>query len=269
MNFELISSLQNPKIRNIIKLQKPSERRIQKLCTIEGLHELKMALAGGYVIRQFYFCPEIAGKEALNLLSDSNFDEHSVFEISKAVFERIAYRDSTEGIYALVEQKSLIIENISLSKNPLVLVIESVEKPGNLGALLRTADAACLDAVLICDPLTDIYNPNIIRSSIGSLFINQVAICSNADAIQWLKLNELKSFAASPGGNSFYHETDFTSSSAIIVGSETKGLSEIWLKVCDKQVLIPMLGKMDSLNVSTSAAIMIFEAMRQRGFKCK
>jgi TrmH family RNA methyltransferase len=269
MNFEQISSLQNPKIRNILKLQKASERRLQNLCTVEGIRELKIAVLGGNAIKQFFFCPEIAGKEIIAWIRDVKLDEGQVYEISKPVFERVAYRDSTEGIYALVEQKSLKLDNIKLKNNPLVLVIESVEKPGNLGAILRTADAACLDAILICDPQTDIYNPNVIRSSIGAVFVNQVSVCSSIDAIKWLKRNGLKSFAAAPGSKSFYHEANFNTPSAIIMGSEATGLSKTWLEACDEQILIPMLGKMDSLNVSTSAAILIFEAMRQRGFKVK
>lgn len=265
----MISSLQNPKIKNILKLQKASERRIQNLCAVEGLHELKMAVTGGFVIKQFYYCPEIIAKEAFRLQNNLNLDESDIYEISKKVFERIAYRGSTEGIYALIEQRSLNLEDIKLKNNSLVLIIESVEKPGNLGAILRTADAACLDAVLICDPLTDIYNPNVIRSSIGSIFVNQLAVCSSNDAIKWLMSNGLRTFAASLGGTLFYHEADFTRPCAIVLGSEASGLSETWLSACDKQVLIPMLGKMDSLNVSTSAAILIFEAMRQRGFKVK
>ena len=265
--FEEISSLQNPKIRNILKLQKADERKMQNLCVIEGIRELRIALEGGYKIKQFFFCPAIAGKEGTALLNTINKDECKVFEITIPVFERIAYRDSTEGIYAILEQKTLNLDKVKLSKNPLVLVIESIEKPGNLGAILRTADAANLDALIICDPHTDIYNPNVIRSSIGSVFVKQVAICTSPDAIEWLQRNGLRSFAATPGGKSFYYQSVFTGPTAIIMGAESTGLSRIWLDACEEQILIPMLGKMDSLNVSTSAAILIFEAMRQRGFK--
>jgi len=265
--FEKIASLQNPKIKNILKLQKASERREQNLCTIEGIRELKTAVAGGFKIKQFFFCPEIAD-DSINLwLKEVEIDSVSIFEITKHVFERIAYRDSTEGIYAIVEQKTTKLQDIKLGKKPLVLVIESVEKPGNLGAILRTSDAAGLDALLICNPHTDIFNPNVIRSSIGAVFVNQVAACRSEDAILWLKEKGIRSFAAALGGKSFYHEANFNSPSAIIMGTESIGLSKIWLEACDEQVLIPMLGKMDSLNVSTSAAILVFEAMRQRGFK--
>jgi TrmH family RNA methyltransferase len=267
--FEQIFSLQNPKIKNILKLQKASERKLQNVCTVEGMHELKIAVQGGFAIKQLFFCPDIVQNDISSLLREINLDEKQAFEISKPVYERIAYRDSTEGIYALVEQKSLILENIKLSINPLVLVIEAVEKPGNLGAILRTADAAVLDAVLICDPQTDIYNPNVIRSSIGSVFVNQIAVCSSIDAIDWIRSNRLKSYAAALGGKSWYHEADFKLPTAIIMGTESTGLTKIWLDACDEQILIPMLGKMDSLNVSTSTAILVFEAMRQRGFKIK
>jgi RNA methyltransferase, TrmH family len=264
MKFELISSLQNPKIRNILKLQKHSERKLQNLCTIEGIRELKTAIEAGYTVKQFFFCQTIAGKEILSFINRMNFNEEQVYEISKPVFERIAYRESTEGIYALVEQKSSKLENINLSKVPLVLIVESVEKPGNLGAMFRTADAARLDAIVICDPQTDIYNPNVIRSSIGSVFVNQVAVCNSSEAIKWLKKNNIKSFAATPGGKAFYNDANFTVPCAIVMGAESTGLSNTWLEACDEQIRIPMLGKMDSLNVSNATAILVFEAIRQR-----
>ncbi len=265
--FEQISSLQNPKIKNILKLQKASERRIQNICTIEGLRELKNAVNGGFEIDQFFFCSEIADREILQWLKEMQLDEHKITEISKQVFERIAYRDSTEGIYALVKQRSLKLDKVKLGRTPLVLVIEAIEKPGNLGAILRTADAAGLDALLICDPHTDLFNPNVIRSSIGAVFVNQIAICSSEEALSWIKKNELKSYAAALGAKSFYHDVNFKLPSAIIMGTESTGLSKFWLEASDEHILIPMLGKMDSLNVSTSAAILVFEAMRQRGFK--
>jgi len=265
--FEKISSLQNPKIKNILKLQKASERRIQNICTIEGLRELKNAVKGGFEIDQFFFCTEIADSKIMQWLKEMQLDEHRIFEISKPIFERIAYRDSTEGIYALLKQKSLKLNQIKLSPIPLVLVIEAVEKPGNLGAILRTTDAAGLDALLICDPHTDIYNPNVIRSSIGAVFINQIAICTSEEALSWIKKNGLKSYAAVLGAKSFYHEVNFKLPSAIIMGTESTGLSKLWLESAYEHILIPMLGKMDSLNVSTSAAILVFEAMRQRGFR--
>jgi RNA methyltransferase, TrmH family len=265
--YERITSLQNPRIKQILKLQKAAERKEQNLCTIEGVKEFQHAVESGLKVQQFFFCPEIVSDQVSSFIHALKLPASQVFEISRPVFERIAYRDSTEGIYALVTPRQLQLKDIKLRKQPLVLILESVEKPGNLGALLRTADAAALDAVIICDPHTDLFNPNVIRSSIGAIFTQQVSTCTSAEAINWIKMKGIRSFAASLGGKKFYHQVDFTAPSALVMGTESTGLSDQWLMACNEQILIPMLGKMDSLNVSTSAAILLFEAMRQRGYK--
>ena len=187
-------------------------------------------------------------------------------EKTKSVFEKIAYRESTGGIIALVEQRHHTLDRIQLSKNPLILIVEAVEKPGNLGALLRTADAAGVDAVVICDPQTDFYNPNVIRSSVGCVFTKQLATASSLETITWLKANSVKIYCTYLSAARYYHEIDFTSSSAIVMGTEATGLSDLWIENADANIIIPMLGKIDSMNVSTAAAVVIFEAKRQRGF---
>ena len=187
-----------------------------------------------------------------------------VFEVSRNVYEKIAYREGTEGIIAEIRYKERKLEDIKLGDNPLVIVLESVEKPGNLGAVLRSADAAGADAVIICDPLTDLYNPNLIRASIGAIFTRQVVTASSQDTIAWLKANGIQILTAQLQDSSLYYDTPMTGPTAIVMGTESTGLSDIWRKAADKHIRIPMLGSLDSLNVSVSTAILLYEAVRQR-----
>ncbi|MBU8892042.1 MAG: RNA methyltransferase [Bacteroidales bacterium] len=262
--MERITSTQNPKIKNIVRLQqKSSERKNQNLFVIEGLREISLAMQAGIKLKSVFICAGIIPYD--EVMASLSFDLQS-FEISREVFEKLAYRGSTEGVIAIAEPKPYSLNDIVLQTNPLVVVLESVEKPGNLGAILRTADAAKVDAIIICDPLTDIYNPNVVRSSVGCVFTNQVIACSSDEAIKWLKEKNIKSYAAALTAKKFYHETDLTKPVAIVMGTEADGLTEKWLKNTDEQIIIPMSGKIDSLNVSTSTAIIVFEAMRQRNF---
>jgi TrmH family RNA methyltransferase len=233
---------------------------------VEGFREIVMAFKSGFEIKELYFSRETN----LHPGTDEFFGQlpkscHTI-EISKAVFEKIAYRENSDGLIALVIPKYLKPEELKLSSNPLILVLESVEKPGNLGAILRTADAAALDAIIVCDTQTDIYNPNVIRSSLGCIFSKQVVTCSTNEAITYLRKNGIKSYAAALTASQYYQETDFREPCAIVMGTEADGLTEAWLKSADSQIKIPMGGKVDSLNVSTSTAILVFEAKRQRGF---
>jgi len=264
---ERITSLQNPKIKNIIRLEKAKEREEQNLFLIEGLHEGIMAVRAGYQIHSIFYCPDIiAARDIEKLVSKAGLSE-GIFEITKEVYQKIAYRTGTEGLCILARPVKQKLNELRLSQVPLILVLEAVEKPGNLGAILRTADAAGLDAVIICDPKTDFYNPNVVRSSIGCLFTVQTASCTNEEALDFLNTHGIKAYAAALTAEHFYQETDFDKPSAIIMGTESTGLSDFWLYKSEKQIKIPMLGKIDSLNVSTSAAILVFEAMRQRGFR--
>jgi TrmH family RNA methyltransferase len=226
-----------------------------------------MAFNAGFEIKEIYFSREVNIHPGSDDLFRKVQQTAVVTELSKAVFEKIAYRDNSDGLIALVVPRDLKPDALILSTNPIVLVLESVEKPGNLGAILRTADAADIDAIIVCDPQTDIYNPNVIRSSLGCIFTKQVVTCTTAEANLFLKKKGIKTFAAALAATISYHETDFTCPCAIIMGSEANGLTDTWLNNADAKIKIPMFGKVDSLNVSTSAAILVFEAKRQRGFK--
>ena len=265
-----ITSLQNTAIKNIVKLKdKASERVSQGLFVIEGAREIRLAVEGGYKIRSLYHYPD----HAKNYTHEFNYlkevPEEKRFEITAEVYEKIAYRETTEGLIALAELKKNTLDSIHVGSNPLVVVLESVEKPGNLGAILRTADAADADAVIICDPKTDFYNSNVIRSSLGCVFTNQIAKCSPSDAIAWLRKNTIRTYAAELKGSVRYDTPDFRHASAIVLGTEADGLSDEWINAADARIKIPMLGRIDSLNVAASAAIIVFEAMRQRGFNTK
>jgi len=262
--MEKISSLQNPKIKNINKLaSKARERKEQGLFIIEGAREITLALEGGYTLDSVFVCPELFAKtdypQVLHTISPQK-----LFEVSPEVFDKIAYREGSDGLLSLAQSKSHTLENLSLPENPFIILLEAVEKPGNLGAILRTADAAPADAVIICDPHTDIYNPNVVRSSVGCLFTVQTAICTNQEALDFLKRKNIHSYAAELNAAEFYQNVDFSHPSAIIMGTEADGLSSFWLNHAGSRIKIPMKGKIDSLNVSVSTAILTFEAMRQR-----
>ncbi len=261
----LITSLQNAAIKNIVKLSKNRERQQQGLFVIEGARELSLALQSHYEVESVYVWRELFEKTKYPEVLDS-IEESRVFDITAEVFRKIAYRENSDGVVALAKPKSHKLEALRLSENPFVIIIEAVEKPGNLGAILRTADAASADAVIVCDPQTDFYNPNVVRSSVGGIFTVQTAVCSSEEALEWLKANKITSYAAELQAAEFYQNIDFRSSSAIVMGTEAEGLTDFWLKNATKRIKIPMRGKIDSLNVSVSTAVLTFEAMRQRGF---
>lgn len=263
--MEKITSLQNPKIKNIAKLNKSKERREQNLFMIEGARELSLALAVGYQVESVFICPELFAKTDYPEVLDSIADDKK-FEVSEAVFEKIAYREGSDGLLTLARPKKHGLSDLKLSDNPFIIILEAVEKPGNLGAILRTADAAQADAVIVCDPATDLYNPNAIRSSVGCMFTVPTAVCSSQEALLYLKEKGVKIFAAELKASSWYQDSDFTQPSAIVMGTEADGLTNFWLDNADARIKIPMRGKIDSLNVSVSTAVLTFEAMRQRGF---
>jgi len=263
MHFK-ITSTQNPKVKSLMALEKPRERRKQQLFIIEGKKEIELAVEAGYKIGNIFFCDEIT---SLHDIPEKLKEDKLIVPVSKEVFDKIAVRESTGGIIAVAEQKAHLLSQIKLRKNPLVLILEAVEKPGNLGAILRTADAAAVDAVIICDPQTDFYNPNVIRSSVGCVFTNQLAAVTSEEAINWLKKNQIKIFCTSLQASKPYLQIDFTQPCAIVMGTEATGLSETWTKNSDANIIIPMQGKIDSMNVSNATAVVVFEAMRQRQFK--
>ena len=264
--FEILTSPQNPKIKFVTELLNSKGRKKHGLFLAEGLREMQIALKSGFTPIQIFFNSEFIEKKGLHSLSFFNLPKYNIFEVEKKLFSKIAYREDTEGITGIFKSRKTTLENLVLSENPLIIVLESVEKPGNLGAVLRTADAANADAVIICDPIIDLYNPNVIRSSIGCIFSKQIVIANSQETINWLKSKNISIFSASLTATKFYHETDLKKPSAIIMGTEAYGLSDIWLTQCNEQIKIPMLGKIDSLNVSNATAIIVFEAIRQRGF---
>ncbi|MGC4021691.1 MAG: RNA methyltransferase [Cyclobacteriaceae bacterium] len=260
MHFK-ITSTQNPKVKSLMALEKPRERRKQQLFIIEGKKEIELAIEAGYKIGNIFFCDEIID---VSEIPAKLRDDKLVIPVAKTVFEKIAIREGTGGVIAVAEQKPHLLSQIKLKENPLILILEAIEKPGNLGAVLRTADAAGVDAVIICDPQTDFYNPNVIRSSVGCVFTNQLAAASSDETIDWLKKNKIKIFCTSLQAAHPYHQIDFRQPSAIVMGTEATGLSSTWTNNSDANIIIPMQGKIDSMNVSNATAVVVFEAVRQR-----
>ena len=263
-----ISSLQNPLIKQCLLLsEKARERKKNGLFMIEGQREIELALKGDYLLKTVLFCSEIISEEELFVLKEQSNSEAEFIEITSEVYEKLSYRTSTEGIIAIAEFKNLSLKNLNFSNaNPLILVAEAPEKPGNIGALLRTADAANLDAVIIANPKTDLYNPNIIRSSVGCVFTRQIATGTTSEIIAFLKEKNIAIYSAILQESVAYDTVDFKRASAIVVGTESVGLSQDWRDNATKNISIPMQGKIDSMNVSVAAGILIFEAKRQRQF---
>ena len=270
MRIETITSAQNPKIKGLLELQEKSKaRRRTGLFVVEGRRELQHCIEAGFEPHTLFICRDImTEKEFDRILGviEENFTGMMcpIIEISQQLYDKIAYRGGTEGIIAELHCKEMTLESLELKENPLVVVLESVEKPGNLGAVLRSADASGADAVIVCDPLTDLYNPNLIRSSIGAIFTVPVATATSEDAIRWLKERNIRIYTAQLQDSEWYYDTDMTGGTAIVMGTEATGLTDVWRKAADAHIKIPMLGRLDSLNVSVSAAILMFEAVRQR-----
>lgn len=256
-----IESPQNPKIKNLLKLQEKSrERKKQGLFVVEGVQEVRLALDSGFEANEFFVSESIFQNQIELPKVQTNF-------VSEALFEKIVYRGTTGGIVGIFKMKQNNLSEIKLPENALVVVLESVEKPGNLGAILRTCDGAGVDALIVCDPLVDFYNPNVIRSSVGTIFTNQFVSDSKENVINWLKSNQIQiisTFLRDDTKN--LYEIDFKKKSAIILGTENSGLKEDWLENSNFLVKIPMNGKVDSLNVSNAAAICIYEAIRQKNY---
>ena len=287
MRTEEITSAQNPKIRNLLLLQeKAAARREQGLFVVEGRRELQHCLEAGYKLHSLFWCPELLPADALESLlpTSSNPPCHSdpscpsdpschserseesprCIALPAALYRKIAYRESTEGILAEVESRPHGLDSLHVGDRPLIVVLESVEKPGNLGAVLRSADAAGADAVILSDPLTDLYNPNLIRASIGAIFTVPVATAMSSQVIDWLKARDIQILTAQLQDSAPYYDVDMTRGTALVMGTESTGLTDQWRRAADAHIRIPMLGRLDSLNVSVSASILLYEAVRQR-----
>jgi TrmH family RNA methyltransferase len=259
-----ISSAQNPFIKSLVLLQEKAKARKQSgTFLIEGLREMELAIKGNYTFETILFLPELVSETEIRKRIPYSVE---LIEISKEVYQKLAYRDTTEGIIAVAQTKSLGLNDLKLPENPLIVVMEAIEKPGNIGAMLRTCDAAKVDAVIIANPKTDLYNPNIVRSSVGCLFTNQIAIATTEEAIAFLQQNHIHFYSATLQNSTSYHTQNYTTPTALIVGTEATGLSQPWRDEATQNIIIPMQGAIDSMNVSVAAAILIFEAKRQRGF---
>ena len=265
MNIKKIESAQNPLIKNIIQLQdKARNRKKEGIFIIEGVREIELATNGNYLLQTLLYCPEIISLSILEPFISSNI---SLIEISKEIYQKLAYRDTTEGVIAIAKIQTHTLAELTLPDNPIILVAEATEKPGNLGAMLRTADAANIDAVIIANPKTDLYNPNVIRSSVGCIFTNQIAMATTEEVIEFLQQKNINFYAATLQNSCSYHTQDYTSPTAFIVGTESTGLTQAWRETSTQNIIIPMSGIIDSMNVSVAASILLFEAKRQRNFK--
>lgn len=288
MRIETITSAQNRKVKELLTLvEKSKARSAAGLFVVEGQRELGHCLDAGFIPETLFICGEVMAVQnnAVNVAKTGHLTENiegkdgldaliakaealnprlGVVQIPAFLYEKVAYRGSTEGIIAEVHSVPRSLEDLRLGERPLVMVLESVEKPGNLGAVLRSADAAGADAVIVCDPLTDIWNPNLIRSSVGAVFSVPVAVCTSADAIAFLKKRGIRILTAQLQDSEWYYDTDMTGATALVMGTESTGLTQAWRDSADVHIKIPMLGRLDSLNVSVSAAVLLYEAVRQR-----
>jgi TrmH family RNA methyltransferase len=253
-----ITSLQNPRIKHLVRLRERRTREEEGLMLVEGAYEIETALRSGMAPQAIYTMPNASGSQTLAL---SNSE---IVTVSPHVFAKISYRDNPDGWLAVFPVPQNALENIKLPGIPLVILAESIEKPGNLGAILRTADAAGVDALLVCDQRVDVYNPNVVRASRGTVFTVPVVQTSSPQALDWLREHKIGVFAATPAASKTFSDVNLRESAAIAVGTEDEGLSEFWLTRADEKILIPMVGKVNSLNVAASVAIIVYEAVRQR-----
>jgi len=264
--MEIISSLKNEKIKHLRNLsQKSRLRREEGVFLCEGVPEIIQALESGYLAKDFFYSEEICGEFSQTKASEMLPASTLLYAISASVYDAMVYRQGSGGMLAVFHAKQHTDLPPISTENPLILVVDSVEKPGNLGAIFRTAEAAGVDAVLVCDPQTDLYNPNTIRASIGCIFRLQIIQCGIDDAIQWLSDNAIAVYPTDLEAAEPYTNIDFRVASAVVVGTESVGIRDAWRKASAKNIIIPMHGKHDSLNVSVSTAIVLFEAKRQRG----
>jgi RNA methyltransferase, TrmH family len=260
-----ITSLQNPRVKETVKLRQRSHRDELGLMLVEGYREIKRAMANGHRSHTLFHCPALfQGTNEPALIEEYRAAGAEIVECSQPVFEKMSYRDRPEGLLAIAPQVRRSLDSVELPKAPLIVVAEAVEKPGNLGSILRSADAAGVDAVLVCDRCTDINNPNVVRASIGTLFSLPVVEVSSADALSWLRARGVQILAATPHTDLLYTDVDLSKPTAIVVGTEQYGLSETWMSQADLKVKLPMLGQADSLNVAAATTILLYEAVRQR-----
>ncbi len=263
-----ITSFHNPHLKEVQRLRESKSRKSTGLSLVEGLREVSLAKKAGVSFKKLFICPEIIKSyQEEGLVEGFEAEGISIVEISKEIFAKISFGDRMEGMLAVCQPPILRLEDLKLKKNSLLVIVEGVEKPGNLGAILRTCDGAGVDGLLVCDGQTDLYNPNVIRASIGTVFSLPTVQTTNEAALKFFKDRKVKMCATTPQTEKFYTQVNFRIPIAIVLGSEEKGLSEFWLKNADMKVKIPLRGIADSLNVSTTAGIIIYEVLRQRNQK--
>ena len=261
----IITSLQNPKVKSARELRERKAREDRGLALLEGYRAVRRAFDCGIVLTEVFYAPELfLGKNEDSLLGQISVSNAALHEVAGHVLAKMAYRDRPEGIIAVAKTKKHLLSDMPSTGNGLYVLVESIEKPGNLGSILRSADAAGADGVIVCDKRTDIYNPNVITASTGALFSMPLAECSAAEALDWLKGNDIMIVAATPEATDVYTDVDMTRGIAIVAGSEQYGLSDYWKNKSDSKVKIPMRGYIDSLNVAVACTVLLFEAARQR-----
>lgn len=265
MRVTKITSLQNPRLKEVLRLEKRSYRDERGLVVVEGYREVKRMLDNGRKPTALFFCPALyQGENEPTIVRRCAEAGAELYECSESAFRKIAYRDRPEGLIALTPQVRLSLHDLSLPPSPLLVVAQAIEKPGNLGSILRSADAAGAHGVIVCDRCTDIHNPNVVRSSVGTLFSLPVVEASTDETLSWLRSHRIRIIAATPSAQTEYTDCNMTTGIAIVVGTEKFGLSERWMREADERVRIPMLGQIDSLNVAAAATLLLYEAVRQR-----
>jgi RNA methyltransferase, TrmH family len=253
-----ITSLQNPRVKQIVKLRDDKrQRREAGLMLVEGYDEIQLALSAGHRPQTLVSAPELVSRQITGVSAES-------ITVKRTVFEKMSYRENPDGWLGVFPIPQTSLDDLKLSASPLIVVAESVEKPGNLGGILRTADAAHVDALLVCDPRVDVWNPNVVRASRGALFSVPVVESENEAALKWLNTHSIRVLAATPAAGELYFDINLSEPVAIAVGTEDEGLTEFWMSSADLQVKIPMMGNVNSLNVSVSTALILYEAVRQR-----
>jgi len=266
MSLEILTSLQNPRIKRAQKLRDARARREANLIVIDGAREIARARAAGVRLVEIFACPELLHRADALALWPELLRSQPCFQVAPLAFEKLAFGARAEGLVAVAETPDLKLENFPTGRCPLLAVVEQVEKPGNLGAIARSADGAGLDGLLISDPRTDVFNPNAIRASLGTLFTLPLASATALEIRDWLRARNMAIYLTRPDATRTYAEVDFRGPSAIVLGSEAHGLSRAWSGPEVQAIALPMLGSADSLNVSAAAAILFYEARRQRGF---
>lgn len=261
----IISSRHNPRVKHVVKLRDRRQRDRCGQLIIEGYRELLRAFENSYPVDELYVCSEyFQGANEPSLIERFRDGGTTVIAVDPGAFRKMAYRDRPEGLLGIAPQVHRTLDSVQLSRSPLLLLAEAIEKPGNLGTMLRSADATAVDALILCDRCTDLYNPNVVRASTGTLFTVPVVETDSHAALDWLRAHRVRILAATPHAQTVYTAVDMKGPLAILVGTEQYGLSDWWYSHADVQARIPMLGTADSLNVANATTLLLYEAVRQR-----